>query len=101
MDEPSLGLAPRIIGQIYGFLEQLPARGVTVLLVEQNVHAALRIADFGYVLSTGEVVESGSSQELLEAVDLESAYLGTEGKPERPQADRRESATHGSEVETP
>jgi branched-chain amino acid transport system ATP-binding protein len=78
LDEPSLGLAPRIVAQIFELLRELPARGVTVLLVEQNVSLALDVASRGYVLATGEVQMEGSAEELLSAVDLEEVYLGAD-----------------------
>jgi len=78
LDEPSLGLAPRIVAQIFELLRQLPSRGVTVLLVEQNVRLALDVASRGYVLATGQLQLSGTAEELLSAVDLEKVYLGAE-----------------------
>ncbi len=78
LDEPSLGLAPRIVAQIFELLRQLPERGVTVLLVEQNVRLALDVASRGYVLASGELQLAGSAEELLNAVDLEKAYLGAD-----------------------
>ena len=78
LDEPSLGLAPRIVAQIFELLRQLPSRGVTVLLVEQNVRLALDVASRGYVLATGQLQMAGSAEELLSAVDLEEIYLGAD-----------------------
>ncbi len=78
LDEPSLGLAPRIVAQIFELLRELPSRGVTVLLVEQNVSLALDVASRGYVLATGETQMEGSAEELLSAVDLEEVYLGAD-----------------------
>ena len=78
LDEPSLGLAPRIVAQIFELLRALPARGVTVLLVEQNVSLALDVASRGYVLATGEMQMAGSAGDLLSAVDLEEVYLGAD-----------------------
>jgi branched-chain amino acid transport system ATP-binding protein len=78
LDEPSLGLAPRIVAQIFELLRELPARGVTVLLVEQNVSLALDVAARGYVLATGEMQMEGSAEELASAVDLEEVYLGAD-----------------------
>jgi branched-chain amino acid transport system ATP-binding protein len=77
LDEPSLGLAPRIVAQIFELLRQLPERGVTVLLVEQNVSLALDVAARGYVIASGEIQMSGSAAHLRDAVDLEQAYLGS------------------------
>jgi branched-chain amino acid transport system ATP-binding protein len=78
LDEPSLGLAPRIVAQIFELLRELPSHGVTVLLVEQNVRLALDVASRGYVLATGELQLAGSAEELLNAVDLEEVYLGAD-----------------------
>jgi branched-chain amino acid transport system ATP-binding protein len=78
LDEPSLGLAPRVVAQIFELLRELPARGVTVLLVEQNVSLALDVASRGYVLATGEMQMEGSAEELASAVDLEEVYLGAD-----------------------
>jgi branched-chain amino acid transport system ATP-binding protein len=75
LDEPSLGLAPIFVDRIFELIEELRAEGVTVLLVEQNVHRALEIADRAYVLSVGSVVASGSTDQLVEG-ELERSYLG-------------------------
>jgi len=75
LDEPSLGLAPIFVDRIFELIQQLRADGVTVLLVEQNVHRALKVADRAYVLSVGSVVASGSSDQLVEG-ELERSYLG-------------------------
>jgi branched-chain amino acid transport system ATP-binding protein len=77
LDEPSLGLAPRVVAQIYELLPELPKSGTTVLLVEQNVRLALNVASRGYVLASGEVQVAGSSDELRSEVDLEKVYLGS------------------------
>jgi branched-chain amino acid transport system ATP-binding protein len=79
LDEPSLGLAPRIVAQIFEMVQELPKRGVTVLVVEQNVRLALTVATRGYVMASGAIQASGSAAELREAVDVEKVYLGTEG----------------------
>jgi branched-chain amino acid transport system ATP-binding protein len=76
LDEPSLGLAPKIVDTIFGLIERLRARGLTVLLVEQNVDRSLEIADRGYVLVGGEIVLAGSADELLRSQDVQRAYLG-------------------------
>ncbi len=76
LDEPSLGLAPIVVEQIMQLLTELRARGVTILLVEQNVHRALEIADRAYVLAVGQMVLSGSARELAETGSIERAYLG-------------------------
>jgi branched-chain amino acid transport system ATP-binding protein len=79
LDEPSLGLSPLMVQSIFGVIRQLHGRGVTILLVEQNVHQALAVADRGYVLSTGAVSLSGTGAELRENPDIERAYLSTAG----------------------
>ena len=75
LDEPSLGLAPIFVDRIFELIQELRAEGVTVLLVEQNVHRALEIADRAYVLSVGRVVASGPTDQLVEG-ELERSYLG-------------------------
>jgi branched-chain amino acid transport system ATP-binding protein len=76
LDEPSLGLAPIIVERILGLVRQLAERGMTIMLVEQNVHDALDMAHHGYVLEQGHIVMSGTGQELLSRDDLQAAYLG-------------------------
>ncbi len=76
LDEPSLGLAPAIVSRILELVLQLRREGVTILLVEQNVRAALMIADRAYVLNTGRLELSGTAQELRESQSIEEAYLG-------------------------
>ena len=78
MDEPSTGLAPLIIRDIFNIIVRLREAGNTVLLVEQNAKAALQIADRGYVLETGKVLLQGSAEELLGNQDVQRAYLGRE-----------------------
>ena len=80
MDEPSMGLAPLAVDKIFQTLAQLPARGITVLLVEQNARASLGIASRGYVLETGQIVLEGSSLELMDNHDVRRAYLGKDYK---------------------
>jgi branched-chain amino acid transport system ATP-binding protein len=80
MDEPSMGLAPIIVEKIFKTIAALPRLGKTVLLVEQNARASLEIADRGYVLETGQIVLSGTSQELLDNHDVQRAYLGKDYK---------------------
>jgi branched-chain amino acid transport system ATP-binding protein len=75
LDEPSLGLAPLIVQAIFKAIRELHSRGVTILLVEQNVRQALAVADRGYVLETGSVVLSGTGAELRANPDIERAYL--------------------------
>lgn len=76
LDEPSMGLAPLLVEEIFQIIKNLKARGITILLVEQNAHAALSIADVGYVLETGSIALSGSGKELLTNEKVKSAYLG-------------------------
>ncbi|MBP8173216.1 MAG: ATP-binding cassette domain-containing protein [Aeromonadaceae bacterium] len=76
LDEPSLGLAPIIIQQIFEIIEQLRQRGMTIFLVEQNANQALKLADRGYVLETGRVVLEGKGSELLADPAVRQAYLG-------------------------
>jgi branched-chain amino acid transport system ATP-binding protein len=76
LDEPSLGLAPIIVQQLFAVLRQIRLRGTTILLVEQNAHMALSIADRGYVLETGRLIMEGSSAELLGNEEVRAAYLG-------------------------
>ena len=76
LDEPSLGLAPLLVKEVFNIVARLNRRGVTILLVEQNAAAALQIAGSGYVLETGRVVLAGSGAELLEHPQLRDAYLG-------------------------
>ena len=76
MDEPSLGLAPIIIQQIFQIIQRVNANGTTVFLVEQNANQALRIAHRGYVMENGRIVTSDSAENLLKSEDVRSAYLG-------------------------
>jgi branched-chain amino acid transport system ATP-binding protein len=76
LDEPSLGLAPIVIQQIFEIIEQLRRDGVTVFLVEQNANQALKLADRGYVLENGLIVMQGSGDELLRDPRVREAYLG-------------------------
>ena len=76
LDEPSMGLAPILVQQIFEIIETLHKSGITILLVEQNAQAALSIADRGYVLETGRIVTSGIGAELLKSPDIKKAYLG-------------------------
>ena len=76
LDEPSMGLAPIFIQEIFDIIEDIKAQGTTVLLIEQNANKALSIADRGYVLETGKVVLSGTGKELLASDELRKAYLG-------------------------
>jgi branched-chain amino acid transport system ATP-binding protein len=76
LDEPSMGLAPVVVELIFETIEKLHDAGITILLVEQNAHMALSIADRGYVLETGEIKLTGKGLELLENEDVRKAYLG-------------------------
>ncbi|SDH64745.1 ABC transporter ATP-binding protein [Roseospirillum parvum] len=76
LDEPSMGLAPLLVAEIFAVIQQLKGQGVTIFLVEQNAHAALSIADRGYVMETGRVVLSDSGQALVENPRVREAYLG-------------------------
>jgi branched-chain amino acid transport system ATP-binding protein len=76
LDEPSLGLAPQVTETIFHIIEEINRQGVTILLVEQNAHLALGIAHHGHVLETGQVVQSGTGQELLRSPEVRKAYLG-------------------------
>lgn len=78
LDEPSLGLAPLLVQEILAAIERLNRQGTTILLVEQNARAALRIADRAYVLETGEIRLEGQTSELLENEAVKQAYLGQE-----------------------
>jgi branched-chain amino acid transport system ATP-binding protein len=76
LDEPSMGLAPRLVEEIFATIRALKAAGTTIFLVDQNAHAALSAADRGYVLETGRIVLSGASAQLLEDEQVQQAYLG-------------------------
>jgi branched-chain amino acid transport system ATP-binding protein len=76
LDEPSMGLAPRMLAQVYAILRELKAAGTTLLLVEQNARAALRLADRGYVIETGRIILQGPAAELQEDPEMQRAYLG-------------------------
>ena len=76
LDEPSMGLAPLLIAEIFRIVAELRDRGITIFLVEQNAHAALSIADVGYVIETGAITLSGPGPELLHNEQVQSAYLG-------------------------
>ena len=76
LDEPSMGLAPILVEQIFEIIRTLHKAGTTILLVEQNAQAALSIADRGYVLETGRSDTSGTGQELLASPEIKRAYLG-------------------------
>jgi branched-chain amino acid transport system ATP-binding protein len=76
VDEPSLGLAPRVVNDIFNILSMLNREGYTMLLSEQNAHKALKCAHRGYVLGTGSITLSGTGQQLLNDPGVRQAYLG-------------------------
>jgi branched-chain amino acid transport system ATP-binding protein len=76
LDEPSLGLAPFLVAEVFDVIKQINEEGVTILLVEQNVHHALELAHRGYVLETGRIVLEGESEQLLQNEHVRTAYLG-------------------------
>jgi len=76
MDEPSLGLAPLIVRDIFSIIKEINKNGVTILLIEQNANMALKTADRGYVLETGRVKIEGTGAELLANEEVKKAYLG-------------------------
>ena len=78
LDEPSLGLAPLLVQEVFRVITEIRAEGTTILLVEQNARMALSVADRGYVLDTGEVVQEGPARQLLEDKAILAAYLGEE-----------------------
>ncbi len=77
MDEPSMGLSPILVEEIFSIIREINKGGTTVLLVEQNAHMALSIADRAYVMETGRIVKSGDAKALLDDEDVKKAYLGT------------------------
>jgi branched-chain amino acid transport system ATP-binding protein len=79
LDEPSLGLSPLLVQDIFSTIKELHQSGVTILLVEQNVNHALKIADYGYVITTGKIFLSGTYEDLLDEEKVREQYLG-EGK---------------------
>ncbi|SMH62189.1 ABC transporter ATP-binding protein [Azospirillum agricola] len=76
LDEPSWGVAPKLVTRIFETIQTIRARGITILLVEQNIHRALEIADRGYVIQTGRVVMEGTGHDLLGNDEIRQAYLG-------------------------
>jgi branched-chain amino acid transport system ATP-binding protein len=90
LDEPSLGLAPLIVQQVYRVISDIRRNGITVLLVEQNAHMALKVADRGHVLETGKLVAQGKPEELWANEDIQAAYLGRRVSENRdPQGNRQ------------
>ncbi len=80
MDEPSLGLAPLVVKDIFSIIKKLSQEGITILLIEQNANAALHAAHIGYVMETGNITLKGSGEELLQSKQVQEAYLGKTGK---------------------
>jgi len=76
LDEPSLGLAPKIVGDLFKIIQNLKEEGITILLVEQNAYAALKIADYGYVIENGEIVLADNAKNLLKNDEIIKKYLG-------------------------
>lgn len=76
MDEPSLGLAPLVVKEIFNIIERIRDEGVSILLIEQNANLALKACDWGYVMETGKIIKNGPGQELLEDSSIKEAYLG-------------------------
>jgi branched-chain amino acid transport system ATP-binding protein len=76
LDEPSMGLAPKLIAQIFAIIRQIHEQGTTILLVEQNAQQALKTADHAYILETGEIVREGGGAELAADDSIRAAYLG-------------------------
>ncbi|MDQ6437503.1 ABC transporter ATP-binding protein [Mesorhizobium sp. LHD-90] len=76
LDEPSLGLSPLVVRQMFTLIQTLHSQGVTILLVEQNIHQALKVADYGFVLKTGEVAMQGTGRDLLANPEIQKAYMG-------------------------
>jgi len=77
MDEPSLGLAPLVVKDIFSIIRDLKSEGMTILLIEQNANAALRCADQAFVLETGRITLRGTGEELLNNAQVKEAYLGS------------------------
>jgi branched-chain amino acid transport system ATP-binding protein len=78
LDEPSMGLAPLIVREIFAIIQRLRTQGTTILLVEQNAHFALSVADRGYVMETGRITLEGAGHELSARPEVQAAYLGAE-----------------------
>jgi len=76
LDEPSLGLAPKLVLSIFEIIKKLKEEGITILLVEQNVHLALSIADYGYILENGKIIDEGNAEKLEKDPKILEAYLG-------------------------
>ena len=88
MDEPSLGLAPLVVRDIFDIIVTINKAGITVLLNEQNANLALKIADYGYVIETGRLTLTGTGDELLHNESVKEAYLGKAKKAQTEKADK-------------
>ncbi|GAA2101507.1 ABC transporter ATP-binding protein [Actinomadura alba] len=96
LDEPSMGLAPMLVQQIFSIIEKINERGTTVLLVEQNAQQALQIAHRAYVIETGRIVKSAAAVDLLDDPEVRAAYLGGDlGEPESIAADEPAATADG------
>ena len=91
LDEPSLGLAPLVVQDIFSIIREINRQGMTVLLIEQNANMALKIADLAYVLETGRITMSGTGAELLADEKVKEAYLASTGKAIPYESRRREA----------
>ena len=76
LDEPSMGLAPLVVEDVFNIIKEIHKEGTTILLIEQNAKQALKIADKGYVIEVGEITTSGPAEELLNSEQIKQAYLG-------------------------
>ena len=76
LDEPSLGLAPKLVNEVFGMIQKIHDEGMTTLLIEQNALAALELATYGYVLQTGQISMEGKGKDLLQNPSIKEAYLG-------------------------
>lgn len=76
LDEPSLGLSPKLVGEVFEFIKRIKSLGITVIIVEQNVNETLEISDYAYVIQNGETVFEGTGQDLLTNDEVKKAYLG-------------------------
>ena len=82
MDEPSLGLAPMVVAEVFRVIEEIRKEGVTIFLIEQNANVALKITDHASLLETGKIVMEGSGEEFLNNPRVKQAYLGERAKPQ-------------------
>jgi branched-chain amino acid transport system ATP-binding protein len=89
LDEPSLGLAPLLVKEIFAIIGRLRADGMTILLVEQNAHMALEVADYGYVMEVGRIVLENSAAALRDDPTIQESYLGVQHETGTGQSPRR------------